>query len=59
MAARKLLNTEDAQTLRLLEAYGVLIANTDRHYGNISLLIKTSDKIDALNSLSNHLFQSR
>ncbi len=43
MAARKLLNTEDAQTLRLLKAYGVLIANTDRHYGNISLLIKDDD----------------
>lgn len=43
MAARKLLNTDDAQTLRLLEAYGVLIANTDRHYGNISLLIKDDD----------------
>jgi hypothetical protein len=43
MAARKLLTQQDAQTLRLLEAYGVLIANTDRHYGNISLLIKDDD----------------
>ncbi|KQP43686.1 type II toxin-antitoxin system HipA family toxin YjjJ [Pseudorhodoferax sp. Leaf274] len=39
MAARHLLRAADADTLCLLEAYGVLIANTDRHYGNISLLI--------------------
>ncbi|KQP18420.1 type II toxin-antitoxin system HipA family toxin YjjJ [Pseudorhodoferax sp. Leaf267] len=39
MAARRLLPQADADTLRLLEAYGVLIANTDRHYGNISLLL--------------------
>ncbi len=39
MAARDLLTATDARTLRLLEAYGLLIANTDRHYGNISLLL--------------------
>lgn len=39
MAARGLLTPTDARTLRLLEAYGILIANTDRHYGNISLLL--------------------
>jgi hypothetical protein len=27
----------------LLEAYGILIANTDRHYGNISLLLDNDD----------------
>jgi hypothetical protein len=43
MAARQLLRPEDARTLRLLEAYGVLIANTDRHYGNISLLLDGDD----------------
>jgi len=43
MVARKLLNPTDARTLRLLEAYGQLIANTDRHYGNISLLIQDDD----------------
>ena len=43
MVMRKLLNPADAQTLRLLEAYGQLIANTDRHYGNISLLIQDDD----------------
>ncbi len=39
MQERQLLRPADARTLRLLEAYGVLIANTDRHYGNISLLL--------------------
>ncbi len=43
MVARKLLTPADARTLRLLEAYGQLIANTDRHYGNISLLIQNDD----------------
>ena len=43
MAERQLLTHEDAAMLRLLEAYGLLIANTDRHYGNISLLLKDDD----------------
>jgi hypothetical protein len=43
MQERQLLRSEDARTLRLLEAYGVLIANTDRHYGNISLLLADDD----------------
>ena len=43
MAARKLLTDHDAHTLRLLEAFGVLIGNTDRHYGNISLLLQDDD----------------
>ncbi|MGP1684409.1 MAG: type II toxin-antitoxin system HipA family toxin YjjJ, partial [Giesbergeria sp.] len=33
-----LLTESDGRTLRLLEAYGRLIGNTDRHYGNISLV---------------------
>ncbi|MDR3004699.1 MAG: type II toxin-antitoxin system HipA family toxin YjjJ [Acidovorax sp.] len=33
-----LLSTEEARTLQLWEAFGRLIANTDRHYGNVSLL---------------------
>ncbi|MBV2163736.1 MAG: type II toxin-antitoxin system HipA family toxin YjjJ [Comamonas sp.] len=33
-----LLSSEDAQRLRLWDAFGQLIANTDRHYGNVSLL---------------------
>lgn len=43
MQERQLLRPEDARTLRLLEAYGELIANTDRHYGNISLLLDGDD----------------
>ena len=43
MAARGLLTPADARTLRLLEAYGQLIANTDRHYGNISLVLRDDD----------------
>lgn len=33
-----LLGAEDAQRLKLWDAFGQLIANTDRHYGNVSLL---------------------
>lgn len=43
MQARGLLRPADARTLRLLEAFGALIANTDRHYGNISLLLDGDD----------------
>ena len=43
MADRRLLTAPDAANLRLLEAYGILIANTDRHYGNISLLLADDD----------------
>lgn len=43
MQERGLLRPADARTLRMLEAYGELIANTDRHYGNISLLLDGDD----------------
>jgi hypothetical protein len=43
MQARGLLTPGDARALRLLEAYGVLIGNTDRHYGNISLVLVEDD----------------
>jgi DNA-binding Lrp family transcriptional regulator len=43
LLARGLLTADDARTLRLLEAYGMLIANTDRHYGNISLILANDD----------------
>ena len=43
MEARGLLTPQDARTLCLLEAYGLLIANTDRHYGNISLLRRAGE----------------
>jgi hypothetical protein len=39
MVRRRLLTEEDAAHLRLLDAFGALIGNTDRHYGNISLLL--------------------
>lgn len=39
MVTRGLLREADSDRLRLLEAYGQQIGNTDRHYGNISLLI--------------------
>ncbi len=39
MAARQLMTQGDALQLRLLDAFGALIGNTDRHYGNISLLL--------------------
>jgi hypothetical protein len=35
LAADRLLPVEDARRIRLLEAYGQLIANTDRHFGNL------------------------
>ena len=38
MRDRNLLSSDDASLLCLLEAFGMLIANSDRHYGNISLL---------------------
>jgi hypothetical protein len=42
MQARGLLTAQDARNLCFLEAFGQLIANTDRHYGNISLLLEGS-----------------
>jgi hypothetical protein len=43
MAESRLLTPQDAAQLRFLEAFGLLTANTDRHYGNISLLLKDDD----------------
>ena len=43
MAESRLITPLDAAHLRFLEAYGLLIANTDRHYGNISLLLENDD----------------
>ncbi|RYY60921.1 MAG: transcriptional regulator, partial [Comamonadaceae bacterium] len=43
MESRRLLTARDAAHLGLMEAYGLLIANTDRHYGNISLLLEDDD----------------
>jgi hypothetical protein len=37
LAADRLLSAADADQIRLLDAFGALIANTDRHFGNITL----------------------
>lgn len=37
LAADSLLSAEDAERVRLLDAFGALIANTDRHFGNVTL----------------------
>ena len=34
------LSPDDVQTICLLDAFGALIANTDRHHGNLSLLLR-------------------
>lgn len=34
------LSAQDAQTIVLLDTFGALIANTDRHHGNLSLLLQ-------------------
>lgn len=34
------LTADDVQTIGLLDAFGALIANTDRHHGNLSLLLQ-------------------
>ncbi|QCB46271.1 type II toxin-antitoxin system HipA family toxin YjjJ [Hydrogenophaga sp. PAMC20947] len=39
-AGAERLSPADVETLCLLDAYGALIANTDRHHGNISLLLR-------------------
>ena len=36
-AADRLLSASDVDQIRLLDAFGALIANTDRHFGNITL----------------------
>lgn len=43
MASRNLMQDLDAERLCFLEAFGRLIGNTDRHYGNISLLIENGN----------------
>jgi hypothetical protein len=37
LAADRLLSAADLDQIRLLDAFGALIANTDRHFGNITL----------------------
>jgi hypothetical protein len=37
LVAERLLGEEDTERIRLLDAFGALTANTDRHFGNITL----------------------
>ncbi len=37
MAADQLLSASDTDQIRLLDAFGSLIANADRHFGNVTL----------------------
>jgi len=37
LAADAVLSAEDAERMRLLDAFGALTANTDRHFGNVML----------------------
>jgi serine/threonine protein kinase HipA of HipAB toxin-antitoxin module len=37
LAAESLLSLQDAERIRFLDAFGALIANTDRHFGNLTL----------------------
>jgi hypothetical protein len=37
LANDSLLSAADAETIRLLDAFGALIANSDRHFGNVTL----------------------
>ena len=37
LAAERLLSAEDAERIALLEAFAMLIGNTDRHFGNVTL----------------------
>jgi serine/threonine protein kinase HipA of HipAB toxin-antitoxin module len=37
LAADRLITSADADRIRLLEAFGQMIANTDRHFGNLAL----------------------
>lgn len=39
MAGPERLHPDDVRTIALLDAFGALIANTDRHHGNLSLLL--------------------
>ena len=41
-----LLSNEDAENVRFLDAFGALIANTDRHFGNISLLDRYQGQLE-------------
>ncbi len=43
LAARRI-DAEDARRIRWLDAFGQLIGNTDRHFGNISFFVEDNDR---------------
>jgi hypothetical protein len=46
LGADQLLSPEDAERIRFLDAFGALIANTDRHLGNITLFDRYEGPFD-------------
>lgn len=46
LAAESLLSNEDAERIRFLDAFGALIANTDRHFGNVTLFDHHQGKLE-------------
>ncbi|WP_224247627.1 type II toxin-antitoxin system HipA family toxin YjjJ [Hyalangium gracile] len=40
MLAERLIDAEDARRMRWLDAFGQLIGNTDRHFGNLSFFVE-------------------
>ncbi|MBC8019203.1 MAG: HipA domain-containing protein, partial [Verrucomicrobia bacterium] len=38
LTSARMLSTDDAAAIRWFSAFGTLIANTDQHFGNISLI---------------------
>ncbi len=46
LAADRVLSQEDVDRIRLLEAFGRLIANTDRHFGNLGLFDRYDGRFD-------------
>jgi len=39
-----MISSQDAQTLRLIHCFGILIGNTDMHFGNISFFTRPADQ---------------
>jgi hypothetical protein len=46
LAEDALLSQKDAERIRFLDAFGALIANTDRHFGNITLFDRYQDPFE-------------
>jgi hypothetical protein len=47
LLAARLMNADDARRLRLLDAFGALIANVDRHHDNVALFPRFRNEQDA------------